>query len=94
MLDCEADINSSPEGDHPPFQTATLKGSESKVRILLSHGANVNRKTASENTALSYAVKKGHAGIVKHLLDSCADPNVKGHVGFTQLLLTRAKGYG
>jgi len=47
--------------------SASKKGSADVVKLLLSHGADVNASTKAGKTALDYARKKGHQEIVKLL---------------------------
>ncbi len=52
------------------------------VRILVSHGADVNLEAdhITKRTALHYAAAVGNSAVVQELLDLKADPNVIGEV--------------
>lgn len=57
---------------------ASTKGEEELVRVLVKHGAEVNkRKTGDGCTALMFAAAKGHDEIVRFLLSHHADVNTR-----------------
>ena len=62
------------------------------VELLLSKGADPNRKNYNEDTPLIYAVDNEHIDIVKLLLESGADPNLQGDDGWTALMVAVDKG--
>ena len=53
--------------------------------MLLENGAEIDIKNKYKNTALYVAVREGHEGIVKRLLDKEADPKIKNEAGNTAL---------
>jgi len=59
---------------------AAGSGNKAIVELLLAHKADVNAKKTSGETPLHFAVKANRNDIVKLLLDSQADPNVKADV--------------
>ncbi|HCQ02677.1 MAG TPA: ankyrin repeat domain-containing protein [Candidatus Latescibacteria bacterium] len=55
------------------------------MRLLLDHGADVNVK-GSRGTALKTASSEGHTEIVRLLLESPVEVNIKNDVGNTALM--------
>jgi ankyrin repeat protein len=55
------------------------------VALLLERGAEVNAQSGSGWTALTFAVWKGDAGLVRTLLSQGARPNVIDKQGWTPL---------
>lgn len=54
---------------------SACSGYDQMVRLLVQHGADVNRgTTALDNTALFFASHKCNCGTVKMLLDAGANP--------------------
>ncbi len=63
------------------------------ARILLGHGADLNRKSGDRgNTALMDAAVLGDVEMVRELLDAGADMNVKSKNGQTALMLAVGEG--
>ncbi len=62
------------------------------VKLLISHGADVNQADEGEGTPLIYSVWKGHKDIVALLLEKGADIYAKTRDGRTPLSV--AKQYG
>jgi len=87
----------------PALLLAAVNGKEEAVKLLVQAGANVNETDNDGHTPLIEAAGKGHAQIVKFLLENHADPNVKDAKGLTALgytdnseiiqLLRQAAGY-
>jgi len=57
-----------------PLTEAAFKGNDAMVALLLRHGADPNRSTSSNLTALLWAVQKCSHATVKALLDAGANP--------------------
>lgn len=55
------------------YRAAAWSGHEEIVKLLLAHGANVNKTDLEGRTALIAAAYMGHTEIVNHLLDHDAD---------------------
>jgi len=66
----------TPSGIAPVIQ-AVYAGKTNFVQLLLSHGADVNRKSATGQTALSVAVEQQRSDLVELLLANGADANQK-----------------
>jgi ankyrin repeat protein len=72
-----ADVNVAREDDEStPLIFASLNGNVESARALIAAGADVNRSTPWGLGPLRCAVVRGHAGVVKLLLDSGANPNI------------------
>lgn len=63
-----------------PLQAAAMCGYETVVRLLLSHGAVVDRNSGVYGTALQAASYRGHLAVVKILVDAGAAINQEGLV--------------
>ena len=89
-------VNCSSRAGWGPLHVACLHNQLTNVEALLKLGANKNAtRTAERLTPLHVAVAQGHKNIVKLLLLSGADPNVRmgaGRDGFTAFALTVAEG--
>jgi ankyrin repeat protein len=57
-----------------PLDQAVFEGRQDLVDLLLKYGANPNAKDRHGGTALLSAVRCGHLGIVRSLLEAGADP--------------------
>ena len=75
LLNAGADPNHDMVG-LPPLLLAAFFGSTRAVTVLLEHGADVNKRTAAGNTALTEAALGKHPDVVKLLLASGADASV------------------
>lgn len=53
-----------------------MNGNEYLVQVLLRHGADPNAQDVNGNSALHYAIRAGHAGAVRVLVDNGADLHV------------------
>ncbi len=96
LIEGGADVNSRGPGggDAPPggtalFLAATLNHID-VVRLLLTHGADVNLADEGGATALIYTVSAGHAAVVATLLEAGADPNAATRDGRTSLTVARS----
>ena len=76
-----------------PLMFAARKNRLDVVRLLLSHGANVNAMCRGHGTPLAIAAANGHADMVKLLIDHGADPNLGSPDGFTPLMHASAMGH-
>ncbi|HQO40181.1 MAG TPA: ankyrin repeat domain-containing protein [Spirochaetota bacterium] len=69
---------------------AATDGDASRVRKLISQGADVNAKDKDGKTALMLAAEKGESVVIKMLIDAQADVNVKDNNGRTALMYSAA----
>ncbi len=75
------------------FLDAVEKGNVSKVKDLISRGANVNVKDKDGWTALIIASFEGHIEIAKELIANGTDVNAKANNGVTALVFAYVKGH-
>jgi ankyrin repeat protein len=79
LLDNSADPNMAGASGATALEEAALRGFDSSVKMLLDHGALVNRlNKGSGTTALYAAAAFGKGGVVKLLLDRGAKPSLCG----------------
>ncbi len=72
MLDAGADIDAKGYLGRTPLMTAAEHGHSSVVKVLLEHGAGLERRLNGE-TALFYAARSGSLECVRLLLEHGAD---------------------
>lgn len=75
-----------------PLILASLKGSLSCVKLLISKGADINMKNWQGHSAFQYACSKGHKDIVEYLLKNGADPNIRDNRNDTALHRLASQG--
>ncbi len=78
------------------LRKAAEKGDNSKLKILLDAGAQINSTDKAGRTALYKAAEKGHLETVKLLLRAKADRTIEDNKGFTasfKILLKKGKTY-
>ena len=71
------------------------------MKVLISAGANVNHTSKDGNSALIFAIQKGHVQIVQVLIEAQADVNyavpanifAPDHEGMTALMYASGKGH-
>ena len=75
----------NPEGSiynyFPPLHTAAAAGQLEAALFLLDNGAQINRVSDFENTALNMAASDGHKEVVRLLLERGADACYKSSAG-------------
>jgi hypothetical protein len=72
---------------------AARTGNAAGVKALIAKGVDVNAKWRYDTTALMMAARRGHTDVVKLLLDSGANPNVKdSFYGMTPLSSAAGEG--
>ncbi|ESO83528.1 hypothetical protein LOTGIDRAFT_133274 [Lottia gigantea] len=69
----QMDLNALNDAGLTPLHQACLDGNYGAVRMLVSHGADINRKDTDCWTPLHAACAEGHAQIVKYLLKKGGD---------------------
>lgn len=74
-----------------PLHTTISEDEIAKVRLLLDHGVDVNRKDSQGQTPLLCAMLWKRDSIVKVLLDYDVDPDAESHDGLTPLKLANRK---
>jgi ankyrin repeat protein len=77
----------------PPLQGEQLAAQEEVVRLLLSHGAEVNASSWRGDTAIGNAVRRGNASIVRLLLDAGASVDEALPKGESLLAMAKARGH-
>lgn len=91
------DRGASPDGADlrrgPPLAAAAARGRLSLVRLLLAHGADVNRRGLREElSALHQAASFEQAEIARCLLDAGAEVDQREDEGATPLMYAAARG--
>lgn len=94
LLDTGLDPNARDAAGYTPLISAARAGNGAMIRLLVSRGAEPNRRDAAVNswTPLLHAVHKGQPGSITALLDAGADANGTDPYGTTPLMM--AAGYG
>ena len=93
LLAAEADPDAARRSGLTPLMTAARTGNAGVVAALIGAGADVNAKvTATQSTALMWAVSEAHGEVVRRLLDAGADPTVSTMKGFTALMFAARNG--
>lgn len=76
------DLDRTPNGEYgygePPLIAAAWNGHDDVIRLLLDHGAKIDRRDSSGNTALNAALLHGHDSTAQLLLARGANPNIGG----------------
>ena len=71
---------------------AVTSGDERAVNALIAGGADVNESTSGGQTALNLAVIFGHTHLVKLLVNSGADPQLRDNLGLNALEWAKRRG--
>lgn len=69
-----------------PLESAVEANQPELVALLLTHGANPNRRTMNQGSALQQSISYGNLKIVNLLLTHGANPNVRDRQGQTPLV--------
>jgi uncharacterized protein len=89
------DINYEDGGGTTPLSGASVGGHEEMVSVLVSKGADVNRKNRlTGGTPLMAAAEMGQVGAVKVLLNKGADPCATNKEGHTAAGLAKKYRHG
>jgi ankyrin repeat protein len=93
LLNAKADPNLTlPEGE-TPLMTAARTGKPEAVKLLISHGVDVNAKEATHGqTALMWAAAEGNLAVVEMLIKSGADVHATSKGGFTPMMFAVREG--
>lgn len=84
LLDIDININFLNK-DVSLLHVATIKNNKDLVKILLTHGADINVKTNKGITPLMIASFQGNLELVKLLVENSADINMKSYQGLSVL---------
>ncbi|XP_023931207.1 protein phosphatase 1 regulatory subunit 27-like [Lingula anatina] len=76
-----------------PLHTAVLDGNFAAVRLLIRHGADINKQDEDTWTALHAACSEGHVDIARYLLKRGADPLIRTDEGERPLDLVDASDF-
>jgi hypothetical protein len=79
--------------DAPPLRGDALRAQEAAVKCLIEHGADLNARSHEGDTAIGNAVRRGHASIVKILLDAGARTKQCLPAGQSLIDLARARDH-
>lgn len=90
-LKAGVDPNLAP-GGVPWLHVAAARGDIAGIRLLLRHGAEVNRCDLIRRTALHAAAGAGQADAARELLRAGADPNARATRGRTPLYFAATAG--
>jgi ankyrin repeat protein len=77
----------------PPLHGEQLAAQEEVVRLLLSHGAEVNASSWRGDTAIGNAVRRGNASIVRLLLDAGASVDEALPKGESLVAMAKTRGH-
>ena len=92
LLKSGANPNGVP-GGIPVLMTAARTGNVDTVKLLLTHGTDVNAKEpARGQTAMMWAIAEKHSEVARLLIDHGADVNARSTSGFTPLLFAAQQG--
>ena len=103
LVACNSDATRSDNPDvrrwdrQEAFVYAAYYGDLAKMKALFAEGVDINASTGAgghqTDSALTVAAGKGHFEVVKFLLDSGADANVKGRNRYTPLMSAAWSGH-
>jgi ankyrin repeat protein len=89
LMDHGADVNG---GGIAALNAAATAGNRAMVELLLSRGADVNRKGGEGKTPLHTAAERKFQAVMEALLANKADVNAQDNYGYTPLLLAAQNG--
>ncbi len=93
LIENSYDIN-TPFNGSTPLIGAVDQGNVDTIKLLLSHGADINHVPERDLPALSLASKKGDLEIVKLLISNKADINIKAYrTDETPILISSKAGH-
>jgi ankyrin repeat protein len=93
LLDARANPNTPIATGETPLMTCAATGNAEAVRLLISHGADVNATEPTQHQdALMWAAAERHADVVRALVEAGADPRAHTRQGFTALHFAAREG--
>lgn len=97
LVERNIDIDISSSNGRTPLSLAASSGyvereTQNSVRVLLSHGANVNKQGDDGGSPLFFACQEGHISIVKVLVENGADINIPERNGVSPLFIAAQEG--
>ena len=82
LVEAGVSVNAAPTseagGGSPAFVATAWGGHDKVISFLLDHGAHIDRRDSTGNTALNAAAMRGHLSTAKLLLSRGANPNIGG----------------
>jgi ankyrin repeat protein len=94
LLEKGADVNAEDSKyDATALMWAAHNGHEAAVRILLHHGAAIDKQCKQGESALWFAAQKGQLETLRILSESGADINVIGRNGDSALVIAKKNGH-
>ncbi|KAM9988224.1 hypothetical protein ACTFIZ_003581 [Dictyostelium cf. discoideum] len=66
-------VNALGHNSETPLHHACLKNCEESISFLLTHKADINKRSKNGETCLSFAIRAGYKGVIKLLLEHGAD---------------------
>ncbi len=94
LLAAGAQVETTDSSGNSPLMRASYKGYADVMRLLISAGAQINRRDIRHGfTALMKAAVKGHLKAVNLLLERGARPNITDKAGRTALMMAAFRGH-
>ncbi|NXC56736.1 ANKR7 protein, partial [Aleadryas rufinucha] len=87
LVEKKCKLNPCDKFSQSPLMKAVEHQHGNCAAILLEHGANLDLRGASSNTALHFAVMGSNKSLVELLLEHGADIDAKNEFGYTPLIL-------
>ena len=96
LIDAGADVNAKDDTRQSPYLIATSEVGDDPtlLELTLDAGASVNDKDSFNGTGLIRAAERGHAGIVRRLLETDIEIDHVNRLGWTALLEAIVLGRG
>lgn len=93
LLAAGADANAGLSSGETPLMKAAERGNLETLRMLLSHGANLNAREANGGqTPLMWAISERRSAVTEELARRGADVHARSNNGFTALMFAAQLG--